>query len=122
MIKNPVGAHVKLEIEDLVEGKGPEAHGPSWVTVHYTGWLLDGTKFDSSVDRGQTFTFELGRRRVIAGWDMGVEGMKVGGTRRLIIPPSLAYGAPRNGPLPPYAALLFEIQLVGVTTESQSAR
>lgn len=116
MIKNPHGAHVKLEIEELVEGKGAEARSPSWVTVHYTGWLADGTKFDSSVDRGQTFTFELGRRRVIAGWDMGVEGMKVGGKRKLTIPPHLAYGSrgAGGGLIPANAVLIFEVELIAI--------
>ena len=114
---------------DVVLGSGTEATPGTEVTVEYTGWLYDplrldskGAVFDSSVGRAP-FTFRLGTGSVIEGWERGVPGMKVGGVRRLIIPPSLAYGAPRNGPLPPFAALLFEIELVGVTTaQPQSAR
>lgn len=105
----------QLKIEDLVEGTGKEARGQVFVTVHYTGWLTDGTKFDSSVDRNKTFTFELGRRQVIAGWDVGVEGMKVGGKRRLTIPPHLGYGSRGAGNvIPPGATLIFEVELIAV--------
>jgi FKBP-type peptidyl-prolyl cis-trans isomerase FkpA len=114
---------------DVVLGSGTEATAGTEVTVEYTGWLYDplrldskGAVFDSSIGRAP-FTFRLGTGSVIEGWERGVPGMKVGGVRRLIIPPSLAYGAPRNGPLPPFAALLFEIELVSVTTtQPQSAR
>ena len=81
-----------LEIEDIKIGTGPEAVPGDQVRVHYTGWLLNGTKFDSSLDRREPFTFKLGVREVIEGWDRGVRGMQIGGTRKLIIPPELAYG------------------------------
>jgi len=106
---------MQLKIEDLVVGEGTEATRRAWVTVHYTGWLKDGTKFDSSHDRNKALTFELGARRVIAGWDMGVQGMRVGGKRRLTIPPHLAYGK-RGVPdvIPPGSELVFEVELLAV--------
>jgi len=114
-MSKPTPPPVRLEIEDLTVGTGAEAKGPSWVTVHYTGWLTDGTKFDSSVDRNKPFTFELGRRQVIAGWDMGVEGMKVGGKRKLTIPPQFGYGGRGAGNvIPPNATLVFEVELIAV--------
>src|SRR5207237_10697303 len=82
-----------LKNEDLVEGTGPAARSGDTVEVHYTGWLTDGKKFDSSLDRKQPFAFQLGAGRVIQGWDEGVAGMKVGGKRKLTIPPALGYGA-----------------------------
>jgi FKBP-type peptidyl-prolyl cis-trans isomerase FkpA len=83
--------------------------------VHYTGWLIDGTKFDSSKDRGDPFVFPLGGRRVIAGWDEGVQGMRVGGVRKLTIPPALGYGTRgAGGVIPPNATLVFEVELLGV--------
>jgi FKBP-type peptidyl-prolyl cis-trans isomerase len=85
------------------------------VRVHYTGWLTDGTKFDSSLDRGQPFRFVLGEGQVVQGWDEGVEGMRVGGRRKLTIPPNLGYGeAGAGGVIPPNATLIFEIELVGI--------
>ena len=100
---------------DLVEGKGARAAAGDSVTVHYTGWLKDGTKFDSSVDRGQPFAFALGRGRVIKGWDEGVATMKVGGKRRLVIPAHLGYGAQgAAGVIPPGATLIFEVELLGI--------
>ena len=87
----------KLQIEDMVVGTGAEAIKGKLVSVHYTGWLTDGNKFDSSKDRGQPFQFPLGRGHVIQGWDQGVEGMKVGGKRKLTIPPELGYGAQGAG-------------------------
>ena len=104
-----------LQIEDLVEGSGEEAKTGQRVKVHYTGWLTDGTKFDSSVDRAQPFIFPLGGRKVIQGWDEGVVGMKVGGKRRLTIPPHMGYGARgAGGVIPPNATLVFEVELLSV--------
>lgn len=105
----------ELVVEDLVEGTGDEAVAGNTVSVHYTGWLTDGTKFDSSLDRGQPFQFTLGQGSVIRGWDVGVEGMKVGGTRRLTIPPDMGYGASgAGGVIPPNATLVFEVELLAV--------
>src|SRR4051812_42682655 len=105
----------KLQIEDVVVGNGVEAVKGKTVSVHYTGWLTDGKKFDSSKDRGQPFTFPLGGGRVIKGWDEGVAGMKVGGVRRLTIPPQLGYGASgAGGVIPPNATLVFEVELLDV--------
>jgi peptidylprolyl isomerase/FKBP-type peptidyl-prolyl cis-trans isomerase FkpA len=97
----------ELVIEDLTIGTGAEAVAGKVVTVHYTGWLTNGTKFDSSVDRNEPFSFQLGAGRVISGWDKGVLGMKVGGKRKLTIPSDLGYGARGVGPIPPqcYAGL-----------------
>jgi FKBP-type peptidyl-prolyl cis-trans isomerase FkpA len=104
-----------LKIEDLVVGDGVEAKSGNAVSVHYTGWLTDGTKFDSSVDRGQAFGFTLGQGQVIRGWDQGVAGMKVGGKRKLTIPPDLGYGSRgAGGVIPPGATLVFEVELLGV--------
>jgi FKBP-type peptidyl-prolyl cis-trans isomerase len=104
-----------LRLVDLAEGEGPAARSGDTVSVHYTGWLVDGTKFDSSVDRGQPFSFDLGRGRVIAGWDRGVQGMKIGGKRRLVIPPKLGYGKRGAGDvIPPNATLVFEIELLSL--------
>lgn len=106
----------ELGIEDLVVGSGAVAMTNQKVTVHYTGWLTDGKKFDSSLDRGQPFSFVLGQKQVIPGWERGVVGMKVGGKRRLTIPPQLGYGArgAGNGVIPPNATLIFEIELLEV--------
>jgi FKBP-type peptidyl-prolyl cis-trans isomerase FkpA len=104
-----------LKYVDQVLGTGSEARTGQAVKVHYTGWLTDGTKFDSSVDRGQPFSFPLGAGKVIKGWDEGVAGMMVGGTRKLMIPPQLAYGARgAGGVIPPNAELIFEVQLLGI--------
>jgi FKBP-type peptidyl-prolyl cis-trans isomerase FkpA len=104
-----------LKYEDQVEGKGDLAKAGQMVAVHYTGWLTDGKKFDSSKDRGQPFSFVLGQGRVIKGWDEGVQGMKVGGKRKLTIPPALGYG-PRGagGVIPPDATLIFEVELLKI--------
>jgi len=104
-----------LEIEDQIVGDGEEAVAGQTVEVHYTGWLVDGTKFDSSHDRNQTFSFKLGAGQVISGWDQGVAGMKEGGVRKLTIPSSLAYGDRGvPGVIPPGATLLFEVELIEV--------
>jgi FKBP-type peptidyl-prolyl cis-trans isomerase FkpA len=104
-----------LQYTDDVIGTGAEATPGKTVVVHYTGWLMDGTKFDSSVDRNQPFSFPLGGGQVIKGWDEGVAGMKVGGKRTLVIPPALGYGARGAGNvIPPNATLKFEVQLLDV--------
>jgi FKBP-type peptidyl-prolyl cis-trans isomerase len=104
-----------LKSEDLQVGSGDEAKTGKTVSVHYTGTLTDGSKFDSSLDRGKPFEFELGAGRVIKGWDQGVVGMKVGGKRKLTIPSDLAYGARGFPPvIPPDSTLVFEIELLGV--------
>jgi len=105
-----------LKIDELKVGSGAEAVAGKAVTVHYTGWLTDGKKFDSSVDRGQPFKFNLGAGMVIKGWDQGVAGMKVGGKRKLFIPPNMGYGerGTPGGPIPPNATLIFEVELLGV--------
>ena len=104
-----------LKVEDVKLGTGAEAKEDNMITAHYTGTLLDGTKFDSSLDRGTPFSFQLGSGQVIAGWDQGVLGMKVGGKRKLTIPPDLAYGEQGiPGAIPPNATLIFEIELLSV--------
>lgn len=104
-----------LKIEELVVGTGAEAVTGKTVKVHYTGWLTDGKKFDSSLDRGTPFAFPLGAGRVIQGWDRGVVGMKVGGKRKLTIPPELGYGSRGfPGAIPPNSTLVFEVELVSV--------
>lgn len=99
---------------DIKPGKGPEALPGDMVTVHYTGWLENGQKFDSSVDRNQPLNFKLGQGQVIKGWDEGVAGMKIGGKRQLKIPPELAYGSRGYGPIPPNATLIFDVELLGI--------
>ena len=104
-----------LKYEDLVEGEGEPAKANQRVRVHYTGWLTDGTKFDSSLDRNDPFSFPLGGGRVIRGWDEGVQGMKVGGRRKLTIPSQLGYGsAGAGGVIPPNATLVFEVELLEI--------
>jgi len=116
MITTPSG----LQYEDTVSGQGKEAKSGQDVSVHYTGWLykdgVKGAKFDSSKDRGEPFEFELDGGMVIRGWDEGVQGMKIGGTRVLVIPPQLGYGARgAGGVIPPNATLMFEVELLGVS-------
>jgi FKBP-type peptidyl-prolyl cis-trans isomerase FkpA len=108
-----------LQYEDITTGSGAEAVAGQHVSVHYTGWLYNdgvkGTKFDSSKDRGDPFSFGLGAGQVIRGWDEGVQGMRVGGTRVLVIPAQLGYGARgAGGVIPPNATLMFEVELLGV--------
>lgn len=108
-----------LQYEDTTPGTGAEAKAGQHVKVHYTGWLYNdgvkGAKFDSSKDRNDPFDFGLGAGMVIKGWDEGVQGMKVGGTRLLVIPPELGYGARgAGGVIPPNATLIFEVELLGV--------
>ncbi|MBK7414279.1 MAG: FKBP-type peptidyl-prolyl cis-trans isomerase [Dechloromonas sp.] len=104
-----------LVYEDTVVGAGAEAKAGQQVSVHYTGWLTNGSKFDSSKDRNDPFEFSLGMRQVIGGWDEGVQGMKIGGTRKLTIPPELGYGARgAGGVIPPNATLVFEVELLGI--------
>jgi FKBP-type peptidyl-prolyl cis-trans isomerase FkpA len=121
----PSAAPSAVLVTDLVKGVGDEALPGMVVVVHYTGWLYDagaeglrGRKFDSSRERGQAFSFPLGGGRVISGWEQGIPGMKVGGTRRLVIPPDLAYGGRDigNGLIPPNSTLLFEVELLAVET------
>ena len=105
----------ELKIEDLRPGTGDEAKTGQNVSVHYVGTLTDGKKFDSSRDRGKPFEFPLGGGRVIKGWDQGVAGMKIGGLRKLTIPPHLGYGERgAGGVIPPNATLIFEVELLGV--------
>lgn len=104
-----------LKYIDQVVGTGEAAVAGKTANVHYTGWLENGTKFDSSVDRGQPFSFPLGAGRVIKGWDEGVQGMKVGGKRKLTIPSDLGYGSRgAGGVIPPNATLIFDVELLGV--------
>ncbi len=119
----PGGSVAELQRIDAVVGTGTEATPGTLVSVHYTGWLYDekapqqrGKKFDSSVDRGEPFSFKLGAGQVIRGWDEGVAGMKVGGKRTLLIPAWLGYGSSgAGGVIPPNASLVFEVELLGVT-------
>ncbi len=108
-----------LKYIDAAEGKGEVSTVGDKVLVHYTGWLTDGTKFDSSKDRNQPFTVQIGQRRVIQGWEEGLQGMKPGGRRILIIPPDLGYGERAMGPIPSNATLIFEVELLDITKPRQ---
>ena len=111
-VTGPVKYEFALRYQDITVGSGDLAAPGQMYKVHYTGWLEDGTKFDSSVDRGQPFEFPQGMHRVISGWDEGFEGMRVGGKRRLFIPWQMAYGAQGRGPIPAKANLIFDIELI----------
>ena len=109
-----------LTIEDTVIGKGAAATAGRDVTVHYAGWLADGTQFDSSREKQDPFQFTLGKKEVMAGWEEGLRGMKVGGTRKLTVPPQLAYGEDGAGDtIPPNATLTFEVELLAVHDSEQ---
>ena len=115
IMAEPITTASGLQILTIVEGTGEKAELGKTAIVHYTGWLLDGTKFDSSVDRGTPFEFPLGAGRVIKGWDEGVATMSVGGKVELIIPPDLGYGAGgAGGVIPPNATLKFEVEFLGM--------
>lgn len=115
MSENEISTGTGLKYVDLQEGQGAEAKAGQTVSVHYTGWLENGTKFDSSHDRNSPFSFRLGGGQVISGWDQGVAGMKIGGKRKLIIPSDLGYGSRgAGGVIPPNATLIFEVELLGV--------
>ena len=109
-----ISSELGLDVEILEHGSGIGAKNGNKITVHYTGTLLDGTKFDSSVDRGQPFQFGLGAGQVIQGWDLGVKGMKVGEKRKLTIAPELGYGDRGMGSIPPNSILIFEVELLGI--------
>ncbi|MFZ5432726.1 MAG: FKBP-type peptidyl-prolyl cis-trans isomerase [Calditrichota bacterium] len=112
-----------LKYVDLVVGNGASPQAGQICVMHYTGWLLDGKKFDSSLDRNQPFKFPLGQKRVIAGWEEGVASMKIGGKRKLIIPPELGYGAREvgGGLIPANSTLIFDVELLGVEAPSTPA-
>ncbi len=103
-----------LQMQDLVVGTGQEVKSGDTVTVNYLGTLTNGTKFDSSYDRNQPFTTQIGVGQVIKGWDEGIVGMKVGGKRKLIVPPSLGYGSQNMGSIPPNSTLIFEVELLSI--------
>ena len=103
-----------IKVEVIKEGTGASPRQGQMVTVHYTGWLTDSTKFDSSVDRGQPFTYQFGVGQVIQGWDGGVATMKVGGISKFIIPPELGYGNRDMGVIPPQSTLVFQVELLGI--------
>ena len=113
-INQPIKMENGLEIQDLKVGTGPEVRLGQVLTMHYSGTLANGAKFDSSYDRGEPFQFTLGAGEVIKGWDIGIQGMKVGGKRKLIIPPELGYGSRNigNGLIPPNSTLIFETEVL----------
>ncbi|OGZ00282.1 MAG: peptidylprolyl isomerase [Candidatus Liptonbacteria bacterium RIFCSPLOWO2_01_FULL_52_25] len=108
-----------FKVEDVVVGTGAEAKNGNTVSVHYTGTFTDGKKFDSSLDRGEPFSFTLGAGEVIRGWDLGVVGMKVGGKRKLSVPSELGYGPNDFGPIPGNSTLLFTVELLGIASATQ---
>jgi hypothetical protein len=114
VIGSEVTTATGLKYIDRVEGTGPSPQPGQAVTVHYVGTLPDGTQFDSSVDKGQPYTFKIGRGVVVKGWDEGIMSMKVGGKRKLIVPPELGYGGRARSGIPPNSTLLFEVELLGV--------
>lgn len=108
-------SQMELQTEILTEGSGDQLVAPGdSISVHYTGTLEDGTKFDSSLDRGEPFTFTIGQGQVIQGWDQGLIGMKVGEQRKLTIPSDMAYGPSGSGPIPPNATLIFTVELISI--------
>ena len=109
----------ELQITDIQLGEGKEAVKGALITTHYTGWLEDGTQFDSSYDRGKPFQCVIGTGRVIKGWDQGLMGMKVGGKRKLVVPSHLAYGERSMGVITPHSNLTFEIELLEVLTRDE---
>jgi peptidylprolyl isomerase len=111
---DPITTPSGLKYEELQEGTGALPKAGQTVVVHYTGWLTNGTKFDSSVDRGTPFRFKLGAGQVIKGWDEGLATMKIGGKRKLLIPPTLGYGSRGVGPIPANSELIFDVELLGV--------
>jgi peptidylprolyl isomerase len=113
-VKGEVITQYSMKYIDVAAGTGKLAEPGKVYTVQYTGWLTDGTKFDSSYDRGEPISFEQGKRKVIPGWDAGFEGMRVGGKRRLLIPYQLAYGEKGRGKIPPKAELIFDVELIDV--------
>lgn len=117
-VPGPLHTQFEMRYQDIKIGTGEPAMPQQTYTVHYTGWLYDGTKFDSSVDRNQPFDFVQGQKRVITGWDIGFEGMRVGGKRRLFIPYQLAYGELGRDPIPPKANLIFDVELLAVSGAS----
>ncbi|HUA86858.1 MAG TPA: FKBP-type peptidyl-prolyl cis-trans isomerase [Bryobacteraceae bacterium] len=113
-VKGEVITQYSMKYIDVAAGTGKLAEPGKVYVVQYTGWLTDGTKFDSSYDRGEPISFEQGKRKVIPGWDAGFEGMRVGGKRRLLIPYQLAYGEKGRGKIPPKAELIFDVELIDV--------
>ena len=113
----PIKMENELQIQDLKVGTGLEVKLGQELTMHYSGTLENGAKFDSSYDRGEPFRFVLGAGQVIKGWDLGIQGMKVGGKRKLIIPPDLGYGARGIGPIPPNATLIFEVEVLAAQNQ-----
>jgi peptidylprolyl isomerase len=113
-VKGELVTQYSMKYVEVAIGTGKIAEPGKVYVVQYTGWLTDGTKFDSSYDRGQPISFEQGKRKVIAGWDAGFEGMRVGGKRRFLIPYQLAYGEKGRGKIPPKAELIFDVELIDV--------